>query len=305
MIKIIAKTCLFAFVLAVLMTVAQMQAPVGDMAAGISGVEIVNAEVPNFLKPGGVGTPAFTGESGTEQLKSGITKITDWIRGFIGALAILMLVIGGGMYMTARGDESKMTKGKGAVVAAIIGLVIVALAEPIQNAVYSGGKGPDVDKSKEIVMGLVSFFQGFIGAIAIAMIIYGGFQIITARGDESKFGSGKKSLLYAVIGLFVVALADFAVNKVIYPGPGQMAGEAEVAEGVRMISGIINWALGFVGIVAVAIMIWGGSQMIIARGDESKYQGGKKTLTYAVIGLMLVIISYSIVGFVFNAIGGA
>jgi len=54
--------------------------------------------------------------------------------------------------------------------------------------------------------------------IAIPLVaimgLWGGFQIITAAGNEEKFSTGRKTLLYAAIGFVVVMLAG-SIAKVI------------------------------------------------------------------------------------------
>lgn len=68
--------------------------------------------------------------------------------------------------------------------------------------------------------------------------------------------------------------------------------------------GIINFILGLAGLVALGIMIVGGYQYITSRGEEAETAKAKLTLTYAVIGLLIIILSFIIVRTVTNVIGG-
>ena len=47
------------------------------------------------------------------------------------------------------------------------------------------------------------------------MIIYGGMRYITSGGDSGKITSAKNTIIYALIGLVVVALAQFIVKFVL------------------------------------------------------------------------------------------
>ncbi len=47
------------------------------------------------------------------------------------------------------------------------------------------------------------------------MIVYGGFRYVTSGGDSSKVGDAKKTILYALIGLVIVALAQVIVKFVL------------------------------------------------------------------------------------------
>ena len=47
--------------------------------------------------------------------------------------------------------------------------------------------------------------------IVSIMVLWGGFQILTAGGDPAKFTNGKKTLIYAVVGFAVVLVAQGVV----------------------------------------------------------------------------------------------
>ena len=56
-----------------------------------------------------------------------------------------------------------------------------------------------------------------------------------------------------------------------------------------------NWILGFVGMIAVLMIIWGGVTYLTSAGDEEKAKTGKKTLSYAIMGLVIAGIAYAVV----------
>lgn len=43
--------------------------------------------------------------------------------------------------------------------------------------------------------------------IAVIMILYGAFQILTAAGDPNKVSSGRKTIIYTLVGLVIVIVA--------------------------------------------------------------------------------------------------
>ena len=47
------------------------------------------------------------------------------------------------------------------------------------------------------------------------MIIYGGFRYITSGGSSEGVGAAKSTLIYAIIGLIIVALAQLIVQFVL------------------------------------------------------------------------------------------
>lgn len=59
----------------------------------------------------------------------------------------------------------------------------------------------------------------------------------------------------------------------------------------RAIGSVITAAWTIAGIVAVAMIIYGGYSIMIATGDPQKLKKGQDTLAYAVVGLIIVIVS--------------
>jgi hypothetical protein len=76
----------------------------------------------------------------------------------------------------------------------------------------SGGSGKSVDSLLKNVVNIVS---AVVGVIAVIMIIVGGLRYITSGGDTSKVSGAKNTLLYAIIGLVIVALAQIIVHFVL------------------------------------------------------------------------------------------
>jgi hypothetical protein len=62
---------------------------------------------------------------------------------------------------------------------------------------------------------LNKFFTGLLWVsafIAPIFIIYGAFQMLTSAGNAEKFGAGKKTILYTVIGFIIILAAKGIVD---------------------------------------------------------------------------------------------
>lgn len=113
----------------------------------------------------------------------------------------------------------------------------------------------------------------------------------------------KKAVLsFVLLFLFVVApmaLATYANGVVTGGGVNKPAG---VEEDMRtVITRVINWILGFMAVIATLLLIWGGVQYLISQGDEAAIEKAKHTITYAVVGLIVIGLAYAIVLVVVNA----
>ena len=61
---------------------------------------------------------------------------------------------------------------------------------------------------------------------------------------------------------------------------------------------VTNAFLIFAGIVATFLIVWAGIRFITSGGDQKQVQGARAMLTYAIIGLIVVLSSYAIVFFI-------
>jgi len=66
---------------------------------------------------------------------------------------------------------------------------------------------------------------------------------------------------------------------------------------------IINYLLGILGLVAVAFLIYAGILMVTAGGAEEQVTKARKIIMYAVAGIVIILLSYTIVTFVSSALG--
>jgi len=62
-----------------------------------------------------------------------------------------------------------------------------------------------------VLNGFNAFLLAIAAPICGIMVVWGGFQMITARGNPEKFSEGKKTLLYAAVGFVVIIFASSVV----------------------------------------------------------------------------------------------
>jgi hypothetical protein len=61
---------------------------------------------------------------------------------------------------------------------------------------------------------VINLFSLIVGAASVIMIIYGGFKYITSGGSDDGTKSAKSTILYALVGLVIVLLAQTIVKFV-------------------------------------------------------------------------------------------
>lgn len=130
-------------------------------------------------------------------------KIQTWLRSIaLGAL----LVSGLGLGLVA--------------VPAAPGYAAPGAVSPQSEACNAIGSGSDCKKSQglkidKVIRTIIDVLSAIIGIVAVVMIIIAGFKYITSGGDSNKVASAKNTIIYAVVGLILVALAQFIVIFVI------------------------------------------------------------------------------------------
>ena len=86
----------------------------------------------------------------------------------------------------------------------------------------------------------------------------------------------------------VQAQTGVFINK---PAPGQFAKSNDVNTNLIV---IMNYVLGGAAAIVVLFMIIGGFLYITSAGDTGRAEQGKNTITYAVVGLVVIIVAYTI-----------
>lgn len=59
----------------------------------------------------------------------------------------------------------------------------------------------------EIVLRVINFIAPLLGGVALIFVVYGGVLFITSSGNPEKLTKARITLLYAIIGVLVIALS--------------------------------------------------------------------------------------------------
>lgn len=99
---------------------------------------------------------------------------------------------------------------------ALTAMPVLALDTGIEYGTYTGLGTNDI---REGVMNVVNVLLGFLGILAIIIILWGGFRWMTSGGNEEKVGEAKKVITAGIIGLVIIftayALATFVISQLL------------------------------------------------------------------------------------------
>lgn len=114
-----------------------------------------------------------------------------------------------------------------------------------------------------------------------------------------------KRALKFFVGLTIL-VSGFLLTRLVFAQiePGLNVVGAEIAlpaADPRIVAArIIRVALGFLGILALAIVLYGGFVWMTSAGNPEKIDKAKKILTNGLIGLIIIIFAFGITQFVLN-----
>lgn len=101
-----------------------------------------------------------------------------------------------------------------------VALPSLAVAQELSLGLeYAQSTGLGSQDLREIVTSFIRVLLGFLGLIAVVIILVGGFKWMTAMGNDSKVDEAKDLIKAGVIGLVIIlgayAIANFAITQII------------------------------------------------------------------------------------------
>ncbi len=179
-----------------------------------------------------------------------------------------------------------------------------------------------------IVSAFLVWFFSIAGITSLIFLILGGFRYLTSQGDPKATAQAQQTVTAAVIGLLIV-FASYWIAEIIQTvfgitilsynlatpalAQGIGIGGSFILQGGRAgspartitqvfpggIGDIISFAvpalITVAGLAFLGYLIMGAFRFVTSGGDQKSVDGAKKTITYALIGLLIVFASYWII----------
>lgn len=137
--------------------------------------------------------------------------------------------------------------------------------------------------------------------LAIFFIIYGGFLFMTGGSNPSQVEKGRKAVLNAIVGL-VILLGAIAITNFIFSLIGSVDTKAANAD-TLLLANALNLVYFIAGTISVIVIIIGGIMFATSAGDAGKVTRSKNMLTYAIVGLVIILVAFAITNFVTGRFG--
>jgi len=168
----------------------------------------------------------------------------------------------------------------------------------------SSGKSDYVKGASLIVLSFIDTIMRLAGLIATGYLLWGAIQYVVSTGDSSGISSAKNTIMNALVGLVIVLVAIGGVQFI-----GSIATAAPTASALPQVSFVytVVKALKTVFIITALLSIlfvaYGGIRYATSGGSPEGTKQAKATITYALIGLAVAILSSVIVSFILGKLG--
>lgn len=94
---------------------------------------------------------------------------------------------------------------------------------------------------------------------------------------------------------------QLTADQILSPDFGDSTGLGQ-GELQNTIGSLIKVALGFLGVVAVVIILLGGFKWMTASGNDEKVDEAKRLIIAGIVGLAIILSAYAIAGFAIRSI---
>lgn len=276
--------------------------------------------LPGSVPFGNLPNPGVEGDTGVQiaiKLVSAFYQNTKYI---IGAVAVGFITYAGLRMVISQGKEEQIKEQKDILLYGVIGLALISIAEAaslifsydeqskcffLQNPQCIAGRSILFSEQVGIV---IIFIKYIIGAVAVLFIIRAASKLIVAGYSSEVIDKEKKNLIYGILGLIGIIVADTVINGVLYkinPNAnyqGDVQPAIDLSAAQKEIVGLTEFLVTYIGPLTILLLIVGALYYLFAGADESRLGTAIRIIVNSLIGLVVIYGAYAIVS---TFIGGS
>lgn len=165
-------------------------------------------------------------------------------------------------------------------------------------------EGDAVSGAKSLVEKLGGRVKVVIGAVAILIIVIAGVKLVVSNGNEEEFTKQSTTLIWGIIGLFVIGLAgEISTIFSVSAGSDLLSDPSEAIHKSRLFNNTVQIVMTFmkyiIGSLSVIFIIRSALRLITVGGNDDEVQKDKKSIGYGVLGLVVILMADPIINKVF------
>lgn len=103
--------------------------------------------------------------------------------------------------------------------------------------------------------------------------------------------------------LAATTASDIGTKACDVAGSGAIGCSTGLLASGGFVNSAINTVIFIIGALSVIMIIVGGLRYVLSGGDAAGLKSAKETIIYALVGLVIALLSFGIVGFVITRVG--
>jgi hypothetical protein len=145
----------------------------------------------------------------------------DMLLRLAGFLAVLSIMIAGLELVRTEGSTEKATNARQRLLNSLLGLALAASATALvtfvgNTAAPAAGSGlPHTLATQAAISRVLNAIFVITGALAVLYIVLAGFRMVISGDNPTKVAESRRQILFALVGLILIAIADALVNLVL------------------------------------------------------------------------------------------
>jgi len=266
--------------------------------------ESVTSESVNVEGGTGVTLPSFQDDTteGAGIIVATIKRFLDFFKLIVTPVAILFTVVMGFRMVTAgRENEEVATQSKNYIRYALEGLVVIFISDSLvdvlfgsQGEVFRGGEAGAEEfaaKTSTLLTGMYSLAETLIATIAVFVLVTAGMRYVGGSYDDDQIGKAKKQIQWALVGLFIVGIAEYVAKDILFQDQGTRLG---IDEAKLLFAQLTNFIAGTMGTVAFASLLYAGYLYVTGVQNEDNVNKAKNIIMWSLGGIVIALAALAI-----------
>lgn len=217
----------------------------------------------------------------------------------------IFLVVRAGMSLVMSEDEGKLSTAKRTISATLIGIMLVFISQELVKAFYTEGllNAAGAPRLNATVYGLVNWFLVAMAALGVLMIIVSVIRAIGSFGKEEELANIRQTIFGIATGILMISLLPaikLTLGVTDLQPLGAAGSNSDATAIIEAVASIVSNLLLFLALIAVTVIIYAGIRMIVNLGNDDEYGNSKSLIVRALIGLIVILLSYTAVAFVIS-----
>lgn len=155
------------------------------------------------------------------------------------------------------------------------------------------------EQAQNIVIKIVDYARYIVGALATLYIVISGIKLVLSQGEKDVYDKQIKNIIYAGIGLVVIAMAGELKDIFTLEGGGFLRDPNRILQQTNLFNNTMKIILTFVKYIAGSFCVLSivniSLRLITYSSEDEELSIDKKNLFYSFLGLLIIMVSDIIV----------